>query len=50
MLQVHSENKGSGIALHFADHIDPSLTWDFIPWLHSITRLPIFLKARPPTC
>lgn len=31
--------------MHFSDHIDPSLTWDFIPWLHSITGLPIFIKV-----
>ncbi|CAL5227017.1 g9910 [Coccomyxa viridis] len=43
--KVHSEEKGSGIALHFADHIDSSLTWDFLPWLHTVTSLPIFLKG-----
>ena len=46
-MQVHSEEKGSGIAMHFADHIDASLTWDFLPWLHTVTSLPIFLKVCP---
>ncbi len=49
-VQVHSEEKGSGIALHFADHIDSSLTWDFLPWLHTVTSLPIFLKVRLLCC
>jgi isopentenyl diphosphate isomerase/L-lactate dehydrogenase-like FMN-dependent dehydrogenase len=26
--------------------VDPSLTWAFIPWLRSITKLPIILKVH----
>jgi hypothetical protein len=38
---------GSGLTTLFAKEVDDSLTWDFIPWLRSITRLPIYLKVRP---
>jgi len=33
----------------FADYIgslvDPALTWDFVPWLRTVTKLPIVLKG-----
>ncbi|KAI1391734.1 FMN-dependent dehydrogenase [Hypoxylon trugodes] len=28
-----------------ANKLDPSLTWDILPWLKSLTRLPIWLKG-----
>lgn len=30
----------------FAEHLDTSLTWDFVAWLRTITRLPILVKVR----
>jgi 4-hydroxymandelate oxidase len=35
----------SGLAAYFADLIDPSLTWDAIGWLRSITKLPVIIKG-----
>ena len=35
----------SGLAAYFASLLDPSLTWDDIDWLRSITRLPILVKG-----
>ncbi len=35
----------SGLAAYFADLLDPSLTWDAIAWLRSITRLPVLVKG-----
>ncbi len=35
----------SGLAAYFADLLDPSLTWDDIAWLRSITDLPILVKG-----
>jgi 4-hydroxymandelate oxidase len=35
----------SGLAAYFASLIDPSLSWDAIAWLRSITRLPVLLKG-----
>lgn len=35
----------SGLAAYFADLLDPSLTWDVVPWLRSITKLPILIKG-----
>jgi len=35
----------SGLAAYFATLLDPSLTWDAIGWLRSITRLPVIVKG-----
>lgn len=35
----------SGLAAYFADLLDPSLTWDAVGWLRSITRLPVVVKG-----
>ncbi|MDB4960738.1 MAG: FMN-dependent alpha-hydroxy acid dehydrogenase [Myxococcales bacterium] len=35
----------SGLAAYFADLLDPSLTWDAIGWLRSITTLPVIVKG-----
>eukprot|EP00967_Tisochrysis_lutea_P129684 scaffold223289_cov21-Tisochrysis_lutea.AAC.2 len=29
-----------------AREVDDSLTWDFVPWLKSITKLPVIIKVR----
>lgn len=36
---------GSGLFRLFADEVDDTLTWDAIPWLRSITELPILVKG-----
>ena len=40
--QGHSK---SSISQVFTSQIDPSLTWDFIAWVRSISSLPIFVKV-----
>src|SRR5262245_27108295 len=35
----------SGLAAYVADLLDPSLTWDAIEWLRSITKLPVLVKG-----
>ena len=35
----------SGLAAYFAELLDPSLTWDAIEWLRSITSLPVLVKG-----
>ena len=42
---VPSAGGESGLAAYFADLLDPALTWDVLPWLRSITRLPILIKG-----
>ncbi len=39
------DGEGSGLAMYFSTLLDPSLTWDVIDWLQSITRLPILVKG-----
>jgi 4-hydroxymandelate oxidase len=35
----------SGLAAYVADLLDPSLSWDAIAWLRSITKLPVLVKG-----
>ena len=35
----------SGLAAYFASLIDPSLSWDDIAWLRSLTELPLLVKG-----
>ncbi len=35
----------SGLAAYFANLLDPSLTWDAVAWLRSITTLPVIVKG-----
>ncbi|MBA3462006.1 MAG: alpha-hydroxy-acid oxidizing protein [Deltaproteobacteria bacterium] len=42
---VPSAGGESGLAAYFADLLDPGLTWDVLPWLRSITKLPIIVKG-----
>src|SRR5262249_18410949 len=42
---VPAEVAGSGLATYVRDILDPSLTWNDLAWLRSITRLPIVLKG-----
>ncbi|PNH05553.1 Peroxisomal (S)-2-hydroxy-acid oxidase GLO5 [Tetrabaena socialis] len=41
----HASGGGSGLMALFAAEVDDALSWAFIPWLRSITKLPIILKA-----
>ena len=38
-------NRGEGVARAISEFIDPSLCWDDITWIKSITKLPIILKG-----
>lgn len=40
-----SGTRDSGLAAYFASLLDPTLTWDDVDWLRSITRLPILIKG-----
>ncbi|HUS32217.1 MAG TPA: alpha-hydroxy acid oxidase [Kofleriaceae bacterium] len=42
---VPRADRESGLAAYFADLLDPSLTWDAISWLRSITKLPVLVKG-----
>jgi 4-hydroxymandelate oxidase len=36
---------GSALAASFADQLDPSLGWDCVDWLRSVTQLPVLVKG-----
>lgn len=36
---------GSGLAAYFASLLDPSLSWNDLDWLASLTRLPVVVKG-----
>ena len=37
--------KGSGIAHVFVKEVDASLSWGFLTWLRTVTKLPIYVKV-----
>jgi 4-hydroxymandelate oxidase len=43
--QVARPTMDSGLAEYFANLIDPSLTWEAIGWLRSLTKLPVLVKG-----
>lgn len=43
--RVATSGMESGLAAYFAEQLDPSLTWDAVAWLKSITALPVLVKG-----
>jgi 4-hydroxymandelate oxidase len=43
--RVPRASSDSGLAAYVAELLDPSLTWDAISWLRSITKLPVLVKG-----
>jgi len=43
--QLPARAGDSGLAAYVADLLDPSLTWDAVDWLRSITTLPVLVKG-----
>jgi 4-hydroxymandelate oxidase len=39
------EADGSGLDAFIREQLDPSLSWEFLGWLRSVTRLPLVLKG-----
>lgn len=46
----HVADDGSKFGRHFSGLIDASLQWDIVPWLKSVTSLPVLVKVRMPRC
>ncbi|KAG2450066.1 hypothetical protein HYH02_000170 [Chlamydomonas schloesseri] len=44
-VQARDSKDGSGLMKLFTSEVDDSLTWEFIPWLRGVTRLPIIVKG-----
>ncbi|KAK8400935.1 hypothetical protein O3P69_002601 [Scylla paramamosain] len=42
---LHTSDGGSGINEYVASLFDPTLTWEDVAWLKSITKLPLVLKG-----
>ncbi|MEZ4362741.1 MAG: alpha-hydroxy acid oxidase [Kofleriaceae bacterium] len=42
---VDAPQGDSGLAAYFASLLDPSLCWDDLAWLRSVTKLPLILKG-----
>jgi len=43
--EVSSAAGESGLAAYIAQLLDPSLTWEVVGWLRSITKLPVVVKG-----
>jgi len=50
LLQAKPSGYNSGLFELFAGEVDDTLTWEIIPWLKSITKLPIFVKVGVANC
>ncbi|KAK9814510.1 hypothetical protein WJX72_007115 [[Myrmecia] bisecta] len=44
-LAIHHNTPGSGLNEVFSKQIDASLTWDFMLWLRTVTKLPVYVKG-----
>lgn len=42
---VSESKKDSGLNEYASSLFDPSLTWDDVKWLKSVTRLPVVVKG-----
>jgi len=45
MSSIPLQSQGSAISAYAASLMDQSLTWDILPWLRSITSMPIIVKG-----
>ncbi|WIA09164.1 hypothetical protein OEZ85_008575 [Tetradesmus obliquus] len=45
LLDARDSSHSSGLFELFAREVDDTLTWEAIPWLRSITKLPIYIKG-----
>ncbi|KAF6266545.1 glycolate oxidase [Scenedesmus sp. NREL 46B-D3] len=45
LLDARDSSNNSGLFELFAKEVDDRLTWDVIPWLRTITTLPIYIKG-----
>jgi hypothetical protein len=45
LLDARDSSHSSGLFELFAKEVDDTLTWEAIPWLRSITKLPIYIKV-----
>lgn len=45
LLDARESSHSSGLFELFAKEVDDTLTWEAIPWLRSITKLPIYIKG-----
>ncbi|KAL2918137.1 hypothetical protein HK105_202064 [Polyrhizophydium stewartii] len=45
LIDPNDSNRNMGAARAISHFIDPSLSWDDIPWFKSITKMPIVLKG-----
>ncbi|KAH0565838.1 hypothetical protein GP486_000760 [Trichoglossum hirsutum] len=43
--KVKNDDKGGGLGRAIGYYVDSSLTWEDIPWLRSLTNIPIVLKG-----
>jgi hypothetical protein len=40
-----TSGSGSGLVQLFTKEVDDSLTWEILPWLKKVTKLPVFVKV-----
>ena len=44
-VQPHDKISAAGTVNIFNSSMDDTLTWDFVEWVRTVTKLPLFVKA-----
>lgn len=46
-IQPHDKISAAGTVNIFNSNMDDTLTWDFVEWVRTVTKMPVFVKVRP---
>jgi len=47
-VQPHDEISAAGTVNIFNSNMDDTLTWDFVTWVKTVTKIPLFVKVHLP--
>ncbi len=45
-VQPHDKISAAGTVNIFNSNMDDTLTWDFVAWVRTVTKVPLFVKVR----
>ena len=46
-IQPHDKISAAGTVNIFNSNMDDTLTWDFVQWVRTVTKMPVFVKVKP---
>ncbi len=47
-VQPHDKISAAGTVNIFNSNMDDTLTWDFVTWVKTVTKIPLFVKVHLP--